>query len=151
MEIRKFARNPFEVEAVKVTDENMQEVAEWCGGDVRRATPRSGSDVKAYVKVPAHNPLNEKQKRAFEGDWVLRSPAGFKVYTDHAMVKSFSELDKSEDAPAFRSNVFEVYAGGIEEDSVTPPLEQLVQEAKDELGPDFLEAAYTNPASSRGN
>lgn len=107
METRKFVRLPFEVEGVQVTEENMQEVAAWCGGEVFEKVAKG--TIQPYVKVKVHRPLNEKHTQAFSGDWVLSSETGFKVYTDRALTSSFSEEGRS-------YNVFdqqEVVADGI--------------------------------------
>lgn len=96
MEIRKFARKQFEVEAVLVTEENMEEVASWCGGKVIPAKGHSDSVGAVHVRVPAHRPLNRKQTQGFVGNWVLKSPTGFKVYTDPALWKNFDDEGPSE-------------------------------------------------------
>lgn len=95
MQTNKYVRKVFAVNAVQVTAENLFEVAEWCGGEVKAA-----EDGKAYVKVKVHRPLNEKQTRAQVGDWVLESTTGFKVYTERAFANSF-------DVPEETVNVFD--------------------------------------------
>jgi hypothetical protein len=81
-------RNPFYVDAVRVTAENMQDAATWCEGDVfTMATPEG--EVR-YVKVRVHRPLNDRQTKAFAGDWILKAGTGFKVYTDPAFIKCFT-------------------------------------------------------------
>lgn len=81
-----YTRKPFEITAVRVTPENIEEVAKWCGG-VLDTTP-SG---KQYIKVDVTRPLNEKQTRAFAGDWVLVVKNSFKVYTDKAFKHCFDK------------------------------------------------------------
>lgn len=71
-----YTRKPFEVEAVRVTEQNMEEVAEWCGGFI----PEVSEGAKRYIKVDVVRPLNEKQTKAFPGDWVLKVRNTFKVY-----------------------------------------------------------------------
>jgi len=93
---QKYVRKPFEVQAVEVTAENIQEVADWCGGVIETDTegPRSGE--QEYIKVNVKKPLSTRQTHAYYGDWVLlatrgdvNTPAGFKVYTPKAFVASF--------------------------------------------------------------
>jgi hypothetical protein len=91
----KYARKPFDVEAIQVTDENMIEVAKWCLGDIRNTlvSNKAGDEkeTQTYIKVRVRNPLNERQTKAFKGDWVLKSGNGFKVYTENAFKKSFDK------------------------------------------------------------
>lgn len=105
MQVSKFVRKPFEVEAVQVTAENLADVATWCRGEVRsdvigrtetELTVETGSP---YVKVTVARALNEKQTKAFVGDWVLKAGTGFKVYTTKAFTKSFQpSLGERKDA-----------------------------------------------------
>ena len=89
MEFKKFTRRTFEVEAVRVTAENMSEVAEWCGGTVCPEDPEK--TVPAFITVNATRPVNIRQTQAFAGDWVLRSPGKntYKVYTNRSMNQAF--------------------------------------------------------------
>lgn len=92
---QKYVRKPFAVDAVEVTEDNMHDVAKWCGGRVRTDT-RSWGNRKGqkFIKVRVANPLNERQTMAYIGDWVLSSntgPNGYKVYTPRAFVESFEK------------------------------------------------------------
>lgn len=88
MKIEKFARKPFAVEAVQVTEENMEEVAAWCSGEIRGGSNPSN----AYIKVKIYHAINKRQTQAFVGDWVLRMGKGFKVYLEGAMDKTFTPV-----------------------------------------------------------
>lgn len=89
MEIKKLSRKPFSVDAVQVTDANMEEVAEWCNGEIR-----SNEDGR-YIKVKVRYPLNDRQTQAFASDWVLVSRRGYKVYTDSAIGHSFEDFEEA--------------------------------------------------------
>lgn len=89
METRKFVRKSFEVEAVQVTAENMAEVAKWCQGRVVKASGDEGQ----HVKVRVLRVFDERQTKAFVGDWVLYAGTGYKVYNAKAFAKSFEPLD----------------------------------------------------------
>lgn len=89
MQIQKFQRKPFSVEGVRVTDENIAEVADWCLGEVQ-TNEKSG--VK-HIRVDAHRPLTERQTMAFVGDWVLFHNRGFKVYTESAFSRNFELIE----------------------------------------------------------
>lgn len=87
LKTHKFARKTFYVDGVRVTPENMEEVAKWCGGEIL-TDPQDGQ----YIKVRVHRPLTDRQTKAFVGDWVLYAGTGFKVYTAKAFDKSFEKV-----------------------------------------------------------
>lgn len=91
MEIKKYTRKPFEIEAVQVTEQNFGEVAAWCKGEI--VTTAKGETSERHIKVRVHRPLTERQTMAFPGDWVLFAGKGFKVYTDKAFVQSFTQIE----------------------------------------------------------
>lgn len=85
------ARKPFYVDAVRVTAGNMPAIAEWCGGVIYATTPEEG--LKRYVKVPVEGAKNDRQTKAYLGDWVLKATANsFKVYTNKSYLNSFDEV-----------------------------------------------------------
>jgi hypothetical protein len=87
MKIQKFERKTFPVDAVRVTLENMPEVVKWTRGNLQK------DDLgRPYVAVEVSRPANEKQTMAYDGDWVLKTATGFRVYTDFAFHKSFDEV-----------------------------------------------------------
>lgn len=95
MDVGHYSRNSFLVDAVRVTEENMAEVAEWCKGEIHDDAPeRNPTQCSNYIKVHVDNPLTVRQTTAFVGDWVLYAGKGYKVYTNKAFVKSFSLTDK---------------------------------------------------------
>lgn len=85
IQTQKFARKPFYVDAIQVTEENMQQVAQWCDGTIQ------GTDAgENFIKVKVNRPLNERQTQAFVNDWILfMSGGGFKIYTPKAFNHSF--------------------------------------------------------------
>lgn len=83
----KFARKPFLVDAIRVTEANIHEVAKWCKGEVLEEL--QGPTVASYIKVDVSRPLNERQKKAFVGDWVLFAGRGFKCYSPKAFDDCF--------------------------------------------------------------
>ena len=83
LQTEQFIRNPFTIEAVRVTEDNFDEVRLWCNG-TKHAEPKG-----EYIEVAVRNPLTPRQKKAFVGDWVLSSKSGFKVYTDSAFRSNF--------------------------------------------------------------
>jgi hypothetical protein len=91
----KYARKPFFVDAIQVTEDNISEVAEWCQGEVRTSeTPgEDDSEEERYIKVRVHRPLTDRQTKAYIGDWVLYAVTGFKVYPTKAFHQSFEPAD----------------------------------------------------------
>jgi len=76
------------VQYVQVTSTNMPDLAKWCGGKIR-----STKNGAKYIFVDVLFPKEDKQRKAFVGDFLLQSPTGFKVFTESAFKKQF------EDAP----------------------------------------------------
>lgn len=96
MQTAVYARKSFNVEAVQVTQENIEEVANWCGGQIKE-----NRDGAPYIKIDVKRALNERQRRAYLGDWVLLRQDGdtFKVYDDKAFGKCFDAVNEAPDAP----------------------------------------------------
>jgi hypothetical protein len=91
----KYVKNPFYVEAVQVTADNLDEVARWCSGEIIKSllpkVDRAPDDTEAVecVKVPVLRPANDRWTKAFVGDWVVKAGAGFKVYAAKAFKRDF--------------------------------------------------------------
>jgi hypothetical protein len=102
MDTKKFVRKPLYIDAVQVTQDNIQAVAAWADGELHDE-PKG-----TYIKVKVQNPLTQRQTKAFVGDWVLASPRGFKVYTDSGFKSSFNEisLNQTDDNEPQPLNVF---------------------------------------------
>lgn len=88
---KKYLRNPLEVDAVRVGTDNFEAIAKWCEGEILT----EGGDAlkapgKSFIKIWVHNPLNQRQMKAFVGDWILKSEMGFKIYTNRAFQAAFS-------------------------------------------------------------
>lgn len=87
LETTKYVRKPFYIDAVQVTAANISDVAAWADGEVR-----TDNNKAKYVKVRVHRPLNDRQTKAFVGDWVLFAGTGYKVYTPKAFANSFEPV-----------------------------------------------------------
>lgn len=86
----KFTRKPFEVDAIQVTEGNIDLVATWCEGEVKEA----GEDQKPsgrYIQLKITKTLRRKRHtQAFVGDWVTRAVGGhFRGFSDGAFRKTF--------------------------------------------------------------
>lgn len=100
MKTHKFARKPFYVDAVRVSEANIEEVSKWCGGEIQT------DDEGTYIKVRVHRPLTDRQTKAYVGDWVLYAGTGFKVYTPKAFDKSFEKVKTLTKAQADEAGIF---------------------------------------------
>jgi hypothetical protein len=126
---KKFVRRPFSVRAVQVTAELMEEIAKWCGGEIKEAkNPHDDTDVSKYIHVRVVRPVNERQTRAFVGDWILSATTGFKVFTDAAFKKTFEP-----ETPKLRSE-----CDHSSEHAKNPTLNP-------KFDPKFVEYQYPNP------
>lgn len=84
-----YRRKTFLVEAIQVTEENLDAVANWTKGRVLATAATDTDPARFFVKVPVKRPMNQRQERAYVGDWVLKARSGFKVYTQKAFEGCF--------------------------------------------------------------
>lgn len=96
METQQYQRKPIMVEAVRVTEENFFDVAQWCQGAIvssekgNRSLDELKQDKGKFIKVRVINPQRVRQTKAYVGDWVLYSEYnGYKVYTNGAFENAF--------------------------------------------------------------
>lgn len=86
----RYVRKLFYIDAIRVTEENIKDVAEWCQGEFRELKLTKDGEPTKFIKVwNVNRPLNERQTKAFIGDWVLYAGRGYKVYTNKAFETSF--------------------------------------------------------------
>lgn len=87
MQVNTYIYKPRAVEAVQITKENMIEASMWCSdGSVH--TMAAGTP---YIAVKVYRPVTDRQARAFIGDWVIKSGTSFKVYTERAFERTFTQ------------------------------------------------------------
>jgi hypothetical protein len=97
---QRYIKKPLHVEAVRVTRKNFRDLAKWCDGKIQTEQADSAQNPGAkYIKVQAHNPINNRQTKAFVGDWILRTDRGFKVYTHQTFTQSFDEENQGKSYP----------------------------------------------------
>lgn len=99
MKTEKFIKKSFPVEGVQVTEENFEEVAKWTKGNVCYTDPKIAEKfkrpVQKWIEIEVKNPLNDRQTKAFVGDYVLYANFGFKIYTPTAFEKNFDPAPKA--------------------------------------------------------
>lgn len=86
---KRFVRKPLYINAVQVTHENMNEVAQWSGGEVRTARNPKTLLHDPFVHIAVVGAKHQRQTMAFQGDWVLHFRDHFKIYTKKAFPESF--------------------------------------------------------------
>lgn len=99
LELQSAIRKPFPVKVIKVTAENMEEVAAWCGGAVRYVTQKGTQNKVPFIQVKVQGTATPRQKTAFVGDRVLYAGKGYKVYTPKAFENNFDLQEGVEMVP----------------------------------------------------
>lgn len=85
MDFTKFVRKPFLVEAVKVTKENISEIAELVG------TIQKKEDGTPYIKVDRRLFLNVD--RVYPGFWMTKMGDRIRCYSKQVFEKQFTEVN----------------------------------------------------------
>jgi hypothetical protein len=84
-------RRPFFVKSVKVTEDNIDLVAEWCDGAV------VDDGERLFIRVPVEGARNVRQTEAHVDYWVVRSKSRgivtFKVYRQPWLERDFIEVE----------------------------------------------------------
>lgn len=112
---QEYVRKPLFVDAVRVTGKNFDAIATWCQGRILRDEVPGQTGGKKYIKVRVHNPRDQRQTKAYIGDWILYTERGYKIYTNKSFEESF---DKVEDRNR-------PYARGMVEDDVAAMMEEV--------------------------
>lgn len=87
IDIKKYIRKPLYVDAVRVTEQNFDDLVAWCNGSVET------EGKKRFIRVRVNTPKIPRQTQAFVGDWLLWTErSGFKVYTNRAFHFSFDPV-----------------------------------------------------------
>lgn len=102
MDIHRASRKSFDVEFVEVTEENISEVADWCGGRV------IGEGRERHVRISDKNAIHTRQTKAFVGDKVVlhTEKKTFKAFGRRAFDNTFAVKGETpEDREVDRSAV----------------------------------------------
>lgn len=91
VETQKYIKKPLYVDAVRITEDNFWDIVSWCQGEVQEHD--APGDNKKHIRVRVHNPKNQRQTKAFIGDWLLYTERGYKVYTNKAFHASFDLME----------------------------------------------------------
>jgi hypothetical protein len=83
----KYIRKPLYVDAVRITEENFDEIVAWVPGEVQY------EGQKKFIRVRVANPKVPRQTKAYVGDWILWTErGGHKVYTPKAFKAAFDKV-----------------------------------------------------------
>src|SRR5215218_8498786 len=88
-----YIHKPLYVEAIQVTADNLEDVAEWCAGkiEIEEVGDKNGLIVASkYIRVRVNRPTNSNQTKARVKDWVTKSAMGFKVFTDFNFNRAYT-------------------------------------------------------------
>lgn len=100
MEFTKYVRKPFMIEAIQITEENMQEVCDMIGFEIRH------KDGQPYIVV--NKKIVPNGYRAYVGQWVTRMGNNIRCYPKRVFDDQFIDYgpewsswfeDESEDTP----------------------------------------------------
>lgn len=86
----KYKSKPVEVEAFKLSHENAQELARWCGGRiVEEISPIGPAKIYVGLNIPTINGV----VRASEGDYVIKDARGmFYVRKSYLFDEAYEEV-----------------------------------------------------------
>jgi hypothetical protein len=85
VEFETYDRRTFEIQAIRITNENMQDIAEMCMTGVGC----DSSGEVAYVNVPVTIDKRVVRQRARAGDYLTYNGKEFKVYTKKSFAAAF--------------------------------------------------------------
>lgn len=91
-----YLSSSFEIEAIRITEENMLEVAEWCEGDVVATEEK---DAFLYgprsIRVNVMKDSGHTFRMARVGYWITYSGVEFKIYKDQLFRRRFTRKASS--------------------------------------------------------
>lgn len=100
MNTEKWTKNSFDVEAVQVTAENIDEVAIWCGGRVFRSL--SNPDNR-YIHLHVIDGSRMMEAKIFPDFWIVSFEDEFRKYSDAEFKANFRQpIPKLPDQSALR-------------------------------------------------
>jgi hypothetical protein len=97
--IKRYSTTPIIVEAVQVTDQNMAEVAKWCGGE--ESNEQTSDGVYNFIKIPTLNGMQQ----AFVDYYVVKNVSNgrFEVMSNVKWEKQgFHEVGLRQDGPGLK-------------------------------------------------
>jgi len=104
VETKKFETVPREVQAVQVTRKNMDALIEEYGGEIRETEIRGDRGGVPHIHMEnVDNPLNDRQKKCFAGDWIVIMNGKVKFYTNKSFKFKFRSVAPKRQKPDFKA------------------------------------------------
>jgi hypothetical protein len=96
LKVEMYSRIPFDVQAIKITAANINDIAIWCGGHVKDVAYKvAGSKTMLpCLKMPGNGPLKGKLVTAMLNSWVVYFQGEFRFYRENSFNQAF--LQKTE-------------------------------------------------------
>lgn len=94
IETKQYVTKVSMIDAIQITAENMEAVAEWCGGEIEErdfTTRNKTTTVIKLIKVKVTRAMNRRQTEGHIGDYILLRGGDFKVYTEKAFLSSYTD------------------------------------------------------------
>lgn len=83
------------VDAIRVTNENIEQIAVWCHGTIKINTDYGWNvydNGRKYINLEVSHPTGRRTAKAFPGDWIVTVKGSFKVYNNRAFETTFDLL-----------------------------------------------------------
>lgn len=97
LEFTEYIRIPFKVEAIEVTEENMEEIAKYVGDYKKK------EDGTPYILVDRR--IVPGVQRVYAGYWMTRMGDNIRCYAKKIFEEQFMEASQFSTAPATTANV----------------------------------------------
>jgi hypothetical protein len=91
------------MEALRITEENIEEVAAWCKGEVKIYRGIDDNNIKVEefglrcIELNVIHPTGRRRAKAFVGDWIVSARTSFKVYNNRAFTNTFKDFPSEKD------------------------------------------------------
>lgn len=101
--VKTYTTKPSEVHAVRITEENMVEVAKWCHGSLQSENnPKDASHVQKYIRLSSNRTPSKRLGMGYVGDWMVQKGNSFRVFTPSNFDREFmdqSVLPQGDEVP----------------------------------------------------
>lgn len=91
MQTQMFMSKPFEVNAVQITLENIDEVASWSGGTIEQMTVKLvGAETQLpCIRLDSRGNHRNPNFKACLGYWIVERKGNFRIYKPHQFEQAF--------------------------------------------------------------
>lgn len=125
------------VDAIRVTKENIEQVAAWCHGTVKINTDYGWHKTyseKNYIDLSVSHPTGRRKAKAFPGDWIVTVKGSFKVYNNRAFENTFKAFPDDEGVQLLLSMMITsvmsmAFSEELTDDQKTAKLLQIIEES----------------------